>query len=81
MKNYIYWNDKEFSFFNSTKEEVSDKVVNTFDMRYNPCYMPITEYKEDSFKVENHPIALGLKKHFNLAWVGNNSMFFRKKYS
>ena len=52
MKDYIYFNDKEFRFFRAENAPLARHlIINNFDLRFNPAFLRI--YSLEIFKLWN----------------------------
>lgn len=80
MESFLYMNDKEFQFFEaSDSSEARHKVINSFDLSFNPYIFKVLELSDDKFTVCAKGIDfLRLKKHFKFAYGGDNTATFRK---
>jgi len=77
MKKYIYWNDKNWKFFEAKEGEERDFVVNHFDVSDNPCFTEVLNKTENRFEVKAELYALRLGKHFESTWVGDGKFCFK----
>jgi len=77
--NYLYFNDKEYHFFYASNiDAAKNKVINTYDLSFNPYLFEIAMANNSNFTVSAQRIDfLNIKKHFTLISVGNNIATFR----
>lgn len=80
MKQYLYANDKEYTFFEADSlEDAKHKVINSLDLSYNPSLYEVTSKDKDGFTIRAEVGTLKLRNHFNLGWCGNGVFYFRFK--
>lgn len=79
MQEYLFINDKESHFINADNDiKARDKVINTFDLSFNPYLFKLIEKTYNNFTVCTKRIDfLNIKKHFTLISVGNNIATFK----
>ena len=87
MKDYIYFNDKEFIFFKAINaSDARHFVINNCDLSSNPAFLRISnleifndnDKKKYRFNVKADLTALRLKKFFNLNGCGEGGFSFFK---
>jgi len=76
---FIYWNNKEYHFFNAVDEKDAYRiVVNNFDLSFEPNFFKIESETKTTFRVKASLLTLNLKKHFKINLVGEHIFDFLK---